>query len=104
MKILLMALSLTLIAFGCNKKAGTEFQQEKQEANKEYRENVNEAEQKRQEEINEAKKQRSEDIEGAREDLREGQKEEAKDYIDESDAARVNRGEQKVEVQDSKDQ
>jgi cell division protein FtsB len=93
MKILLLALPLMFIAIGCNKNSNTEFQKEKQEVNKEYRENVNEAEQQRREDLNEA-----------REDLQDQQKEEATEYVEESDAARINRGEQEVEVRESQDQ
>jgi hypothetical protein len=93
MKILLTGMTLAMIAVSCNKSAETNYQKEKQEANKEYQEDVNEASQ-----------QRSEDIKDAREKLQREQKEEAKDYIDESDAARVNKSEQEVEVQESEDQ
>jgi gas vesicle protein len=93
MKILLTGITLAMIAVSCNKSPETNYQKEKQEANKEYQEDVNEASQ-----------QRSEDIKDAREKLQREQKEEAKDYIDESDAARVNKSEQEVEVQESEKQ
>lgn len=93
MKLLLLALPLMLVAIGCNKNSGSEFQKEKEEVNKEYNEKVQDANQ-----------ERSEDLESAREDLKDQQKEEAKDYVEESDAARINRGQQEVEVEESQDQ
>jgi predicted solute-binding protein len=96
MKTLLLALPLMMIAISCNRNnrdAGAEFQKEKQEVNKEYRESVNEA-----------KKERREDMESAREDLREQEKEEATEYVEESDRATIDREEQKVDIQESQDQ
>lgn len=95
MKLLLIGFSLMFIAVGCNrnKNAGTEYQKEKQEANREYNKKVQDASQ-----------ERNKDIHDARKDLQEEQKEEAKDYIDKSDAARVNKHEQEVDVNESKEQ
>jgi DNA-binding cell septation regulator SpoVG len=105
MKILLMALPLMFIAISCNNKdAGTEFKQQKEEVNKEYRESVQDASQQRSEEIGDAAEERSEELEGAREDLKEHQKEEATEYVEESDGARIDRSEQEVEVIESQDQ
>jgi hypothetical protein len=104
MKILLLALPLIMVAVGCNKNAGSKFQKEKEEVNKGYNESVRDANKERREEIGDAAKKRSEGLDSAQEDLKEQQKEEAKDYIEESDSARINKGEQEVEVEESKDQ
>lgn len=93
MKILLLALPMLFVAIGCNKNAGTEFNKEKEEVNKEYKESIKDATQ-----------ERSEDLDSAIEDLEEQQKEEAKDYVEESEGARINRDQQEVEVEESKDQ
>ncbi len=79
MKTLLSALSILILAVACNKEPVAEFQEKQQEVNKEYRE-----------EVNEANEERIKKMHDAREDLREQQKEEAVEYVEDSEAATVN--------------
>jgi hypothetical protein len=90
MKTLLSALSILVLAVACNKEPAAEFQEKQQEANKEYRDQVNDANEERIKDVQNAREARDKEIKDAREDLSEQQKEEAVEYVEDSEAATVN--------------
>jgi len=88
MKTLLITFSILMMTVACSKEdPQATFQQEKEEARIDFREEVNEAE-----------RDRSEVVEDARDDLQEEQKEEAIDYVDESESVDLNKNEQRIKV------
>lgn len=82
MKTLLISLALVTAFVGCNKTPKAEFNQEQEEARRDYREDVNEA----------------------REDFQEAQKEEAIDYVDESESVDLNKEQQRIKVNETDEQ
>ena len=93
MKTLFMAFALLTVGVACNKSPSTDYNQKQEEAKQDYRE-----------EVNEAAKDRNEEIKDARKDLQEAQKEEAQEYVEESDGASVDKSQQRINVNEAEDQ
>lgn len=94
MKTLLLGLAVLGFTAACSEKSPqAELNQQKEEARMDYRKDVQEAAQ-----------DKNEAVEGARDEFQDAQKEEAIDYVDESDSVDLDRQENRINIEESEDQ